>query len=81
MVRLRAAATLVSRSFFRAPVPCDLNAEFGKLRAWFDECASKPDVWHAGKRRELEACIERVFHDAARLPSAASVSFRQPQSV
>lgn len=61
MIRLRAGATLVSRSFFRAPMPGDLNAEFGKLRAWFDECAAQPDEWHAGKRRELQACIQRVF--------------------
>ncbi|HET7065112.1 MAG TPA: aldolase/citrate lyase family protein [Rudaea sp.] len=81
IVRLRAAATLVSRSFFRAPAPCDLNAEFRKLRAWFDQCASKPDEWHAGKRRELEACIRRVFHDAARPSAAPAVSIRQPQSV
>jgi citrate lyase beta subunit len=61
MVRLRAAATLVSRSFFRAPMPGDLNAELRKLRAWFDECAAQPDHWHTGKRRELQTCIQRVF--------------------
>jgi len=61
MIRLGASATLVSRSFFRAPMPGDLNAEFRKLRAWLDECAAQPEQWHAGKRRELEAFIQRVF--------------------
>ena len=80
MVRLRAAATLVSRSFFRAPMPADLNAEFRQLRAWFDECAARPDEWHAGKRADLEACIQRLFPaDAARCGD--SVGFRQLQSV
>jgi hypothetical protein len=81
MVRLQAAATLVSRSFFRAPVPSDLSAEFRKLRAWFDECADKPDKWHVSKRRELQACIERVFHDATRPPAVPAGGIRQPQSV
>jgi len=81
MVRLRAAATLVSRSFFRAPMPADLNAEFRRLRAWFDECAARPDEWHAGKLRELHACIQRVFHDSTQSPGFGSVSVRRPQSV
>jgi len=80
MARLRAAATLVSRSFFRAPMPGDVNAEFRKLRSRFDEYSEKPGEWHAGKRRELEVCIRRLFapDDAGR---AESLSFRQPQSV
>ena len=78
MVRLRAAATLVSRSFFRAPMPGDMDAEFRKLRTWFDECAAKPDEWHVCKRRELQACIQRVFPGAARPPGPTSVCFRQP---
>ena len=81
LVRLRAAATLVSRSFFRAPMPSDLHAEFHKLRAWFDECAARPDEWHAGKRRELERCIECVFRDAAAPSAVPAVGIRQPQSV
>jgi len=62
-------------------VPADLNAEFRQLRAWFDECAARPDEWHAGKLRELHACIQRVFNDSARSPGFGSVSVRQPQSV
>jgi hypothetical protein len=61
IVRLHATSTLVSRSFFRAPMPADLNVELQKLRAWFDFCAARPHEWHVARRQELEACIGRVF--------------------
>ncbi|HSE12148.1 MAG TPA: hypothetical protein VLB69_05910, partial [Rudaea sp.] len=61
IVRLGATSALVSRSFFREPMPPDLNLELQKLRAWFDQCAAQPRQWHDARRAELEACIRRVF--------------------
>ena len=61
IVRLRAGASLVSRSFFRAPAPDDLVAEFARLRAFLDECAAQPPAWHAAQREALRACIARLF--------------------
>jgi 2-keto-3-deoxy-L-rhamnonate aldolase RhmA len=61
IARLRATAALVSRSFFREPVPPDLDAEFRKLRAWLGECATKSPEWHTVQRGELRACIGRLF--------------------
>jgi 2-keto-3-deoxy-L-rhamnonate aldolase RhmA len=59
--RLGATASLVSRSFFREPVPEDLGAEFARLRAWLDKCASRDLQWHAAQRQQLQSCIERLF--------------------
>ncbi|HEY2397134.1 MAG TPA: hypothetical protein VGH81_14320 [Rudaea sp.] len=59
--RLGASASLVSRSFFREPVPDDLDAEFVKLRAWLDACALRDTVWHDEQRAQLQACIARLF--------------------
>jgi len=59
--RLGATASLVSRSFFRAPAPDDLGAEFLKLRDWLDTCAIQAPAWRAAQRRELELCIQRLF--------------------
>jgi hypothetical protein len=59
--RLGATASLVSRSFFREPVPQDLNLEFRKLRAWLDACASRDRHWHAAQRAQLQSCIALLF--------------------
>lgn len=61
VVRLRATASLVSRSFFRAPAPADLVAEFARLRAHLDSCAVQPPQWHAEQREALQACVTRLF--------------------
>ncbi len=63
--RLGATASLVSRSFFREPVPDDLGAEFAKLRAWLDACALRDRAWHDEQRMELQACIARLFRPPA----------------
>jgi hypothetical protein len=62
--RLGATASLVSRSFFRAPVPVDLGAEFAKLRAWLDACAVRDRAWHDAQRAQLQACITRLFRSS-----------------
>jgi hypothetical protein len=72
MPRLGATAALVSRSFFRPPVPADIAGEFGRLRAWLDLCAARDGAWHAGQRRELQSCIGRLFGDV--VAEAAGVS-------
>jgi len=61
MARLRATASLVSRSFFREPAPADLAAEFARLRAWLDACADQTPEWHAEQREQLRTCIARIF--------------------
>lgn len=61
MVRLQATASLVSRSFFRAPAPADLEAEFARLRAFLDDCAMQSPDWHAAQRRALQQRIEQLF--------------------
>ena len=61
IVRLRAGASLVSRSFFRAPAPPDLASEFSRLRAFIDACAAQPPEWHAAQREALRTCIAGLF--------------------
>ena len=61
VARLHATASLVSRSFFRAPAPADLVAEFARLRAYLDECAAQSAAWHEQQREALRACIARLF--------------------
>jgi len=63
--RLGASASLVSRSFFRDPVPADLAAEFRKLRAWLDACALRDSAWHDEQRAQLQACIAQLFRSPA----------------
>jgi hypothetical protein len=59
--RLGATASLVSRSFFREPMPGDLNHEFRKLRARLDVCASRDQQWQSAQRDALQSCIARLF--------------------
>lgn len=59
--RLGASASLVSRSFFRAPMPADLGVEVGRARAWLDHCAAQPAAWQAQQRERLSACIARLL--------------------
>jgi 2-keto-3-deoxy-L-rhamnonate aldolase RhmA len=61
MARLGATASLVSRAFFRKPVPLDLAGEFLRLRALLDRCAAQSPQWHAAQRAELQACVSRLF--------------------
>lgn len=61
MVRLRAAAALVSRSFFRDPEPDDLDDELRRLRSLLDRCALRTPAWHARQRITLENRIGQLF--------------------
>lgn len=61
MVRLGARAALVSRSFFRSPMPADLALEIRKLRAHLDFCAAQSDAWHEAQRRALAERSEALF--------------------
>jgi hypothetical protein len=61
MVRLGARASLVSRSFFRAPMPDDLPGEVRKLRAYLDSCAAQDAAWHDARRRALGEKADALF--------------------
>ena len=61
MVRLRAAAALVSRSFFRDPEPDDLDDAMHRLRSFLDDCAQRAPAWHARQREALANRIEQLF--------------------
>lgn len=63
--RLDATAALVSRSFFRDPVPTDLVAEFARLRQWLDHCAAQDTRWHRQQRDALKARIAQLFASPA----------------
>ncbi len=61
LARLGATASLVSRAFFRPPVPENMQGEFRRLRAYLDQCASMPAEWHEARRAELEKLVNQRF--------------------
>ncbi|MGC2458594.1 MAG: hypothetical protein WA435_11440 [Gallionellaceae bacterium] len=61
LARLGATASLVSRAFFRPPVPENMQEEFRKLRAYLDQCASMSAEWHEARRAELASLVNQRF--------------------
>ena len=61
--RLGATSALLSRAFFRPPMPEDLGLEMRRLRACLEEYSAMPEEWLLGRRDELAALLARRFPD------------------
>ena len=63
--RLGATSALLSRAFFRPPLPEDLGLEMRKLRDCLEAYSGMPEEWLLGQRDELAALLARQFRDGS----------------
>lgn len=57
LARLGATAALVSRAFFRPPMPADLALEVRRLRQYLQFCSEQSDDWLAQRKLDLQRAV------------------------